>query len=70
MVHQQQKVFQKFPLYIENLWQQGQDFHLKFYSDHDMRLHMSKSASFNFLNIVRISFHLRSAQDKEERWNS
>ena len=37
MVHQQQKVFQKFPLYIENLWQQGQDFHLKFYSDHDMR---------------------------------
>ena len=31
---------------------------------------MSKSASVNFLNIVRISFHLRPAQDKEERWNS
>ena len=37
MVHQQQKVFKKFPPYTENVLQQGQDFHLKFYSDHDMR---------------------------------
>ena len=30
MVFQQEKVFKKFPIYTENVWQQGQDFHLKF----------------------------------------
>ena len=37
MIHKQQQILKNFPLYAENVSQQRQDFHLKFYSDHDIR---------------------------------
>ena len=60
MAHQQQKVS---TLYWKCLaTRTGFSFKILQWSRYE-RLEMSKSASFNFVVIVTISFHLRSAQD-------